>query len=66
MADTGVNSWRSVATEFRSEGDDTDKVDWLQVVLRRSDTTRGDGLEVQRPTRVTLGVDHLFYFSRVR
>ena len=54
VPDTGVNSRSSVPTKLGSEGDDTEKVDGLQVVVRRSGTGTGDSLEIQRPTRVTL------------
>ena len=54
VPDTGVNPRRSVATEFRSEGDDTEKVDGLEVVIRRSHTVWNNGLEIERSTRVTL------------
>ena len=54
VPDTGVNPRRAIATEFRPERDDTEKVDGLEVVVRRSHTVRNNGLEIERSTRVTL------------
>ena len=59
MPDTGVNSRSSVPTKLGSEGDDTEQVDGLQVVVRRSAAGPCDGLEIQRPPGVPLVVGNI-------